>query len=780
MADIWMDVDVALAEVPVNLLPLIDDTDFKTREVAIAYNQAGMDLVWNFVTTAGAMTQTAVTPTTAGVYDWAHQGDGIYTIEIPASGGASINNDTEGFGWFTGYCTGVLPWRGPVIGFRAAALNDALIDGGDNLDVNTVQWLGTACATPTVAGVPEVDVTHIEGGTQTVSDLKDFADAGYDPATNKVQGVVLVDTCTANTDMRGTDSASLASVCTEVRLSELDAATAGKMANQVDEIRTDTEDIQTKIGVAGAGLTGIPWNAAWDAEVQSECADALVAYDPPTKAELDTAQGAVTLANGAHGGAAASITLADYTNFQGAAGSDRLLMIDTTIATLASQTSFTLTAGSADDNAYRNCTVVIEDVSTSAQKAIGVCSAYIGSTKTVTLKYDPGVFTMAITDKVYILAENSLKSTEANRQLDVTAAGKINGVVLVDTTTTNTDMRGTDSAALASALTTAQNDLDILTGVDGVTLATAQANYAPAKVSDLGVVQTADHTAAIADIPTVAEFNARTLLSADYVVATDTIAGVTTVTNLTNAPTNGDLTATMKASVNAEADTALADYDAPTKAELDSAFTEIKGATWSSLTDTLEHIRDKETDIETDTAEIGIAGAGLTNINLPDQTMNIVGNITGNLSGSVGSVTGHTPQTADHTANIAAILTDTGTTLENHLTDIKGTGFAKDTHSLPQCLTATGFSTLTTAQVNAEVVDALNVDTYAEPGQGVPPATATLMQKIGYLYKLMRNKITQTATETKVYNDAEDTVDQKATVSDDATTYTRGEFGSGP
>lgn len=41
-----------------------------------------------------------------------------------------------------------------------------------------------------------------------------------------------------------------------------------------------------------------------------------------------------------------------------------------------------------------------------------------------------------------------------------------------------------------------------------------------------------------------------------------------------------------------------------------------------------------------DTAEIGTAGAGLTNINLPNQTMDIVGNITGNLSGSVGSVSG--------------------------------------------------------------------------------------------------------------------------------------------
>lgn len=42
-----------------------------------------------------------------------------------------------------------------------------------------------------------------------------------------------------------------------------------------------------------------------------------------------------------------------------------------------------------------------------------------------------------------------------------------------------------------------------------------------------------------------------------------------------------------------------------------------------------------------DTTEIGVAGAGLTNINLPNQTMDIVGNITGNLSGSVGSVTGN-------------------------------------------------------------------------------------------------------------------------------------------
>lgn len=53
--------------------------------------------------------------------------------------------------------------------------------------------------------------------------------------------------------------------------------------------------------------------------------------------------------------------------------------------------------------------------------------------------------------------------------------------------------------------------------------------------------------------------------------------------------------------------------------------------------DTVDGIVDN---ILLDTAEIGTAGAGLTNIDLPDQTMNITGNLTGNVSGSVGSVTG--------------------------------------------------------------------------------------------------------------------------------------------
>ena len=94
MSTIWMDVDAALAEVPVNVMPLIDDTDFKSIESALAYNASGMALRWHFMTCAGAYTITDITPTTGGDYDWSAQGaDGIYTIEIPASGGASVNNN---------------------------------------------------------------------------------------------------------------------------------------------------------------------------------------------------------------------------------------------------------------------------------------------------------------------------------------------------------------------------------------------------------------------------------------------------------------------------------------------------------------------------------------------------------------------------------------------------------------------------------------------------------------------------------------------------------------
>jgi hypothetical protein len=67
----------------------------------------------------------------------------------------------------------------------------------------------------------------------------------------------------------------------------------------------------------------------------------------------------------------------------------------------------------------------------------------------------------------------------------------------------------------------------------------------------------------------------------------------------------------------------------------------------------------------------------------------------------------------------------------------------------------------------------------AEPGQGAPAVNADAMKKLDYLFKSWRNKKTQDATTWSLYNDAGAVVDQKATISDDGTTATIGEIGSG-
>ena len=161
-----------------------------------------------------------------------------------------------------------------TVSFIAAAfriMKAESVAGVPKADVDA--WLGTAAATPTVAGVPEVDVTHLGGAAQSATDLKDFADDGYDPATNKVEGVKLADTLTTYIgDTPQTGDA----------FARLGAPAGASVSADIAVIEGQTDDI----GAAGAGLTAVPWNAAWDAEVQSEVQDALDA------AVAEPAQGA--------------------------------------------------------------------------------------------------------------------------------------------------------------------------------------------------------------------------------------------------------------------------------------------------------------------------------------------------------------------------------------------------------------------------------------------------------------------------------------------------------
>jgi hypothetical protein len=357
MPDIYFDVDSALSEVPINILPLLDDTDFKSKEESVVYNAAGLDLIWNFVTTAGAMTQTAVTPTdTGGNYDWVNQGNGFYSIEIPASGGASINNDTEGVGWFSGVATGVLPWRGPTIGFRRAALNDLFIDGGTastnledffdgtgyaggtvKLGVDVVAISGDATAADNLEAATDGNTYNVGGGAvvaASVTGAVGSVTGAVGSVTGNVGGNVTgsvgsvasggitaasIATGAIDADALATDAvteiwagstapsaATIAdAVWDELSTGHTDAGKAGQQVwTDIDAILVDTAEI----GTAGAGLTAVPWNAAWDAEVESEVDDALgggtgtaltaipwnAAWDAEVESEVDDALGGGT------------------------------------------------------------------------------------------------------------------------------------------------------------------------------------------------------------------------------------------------------------------------------------------------------------------------------------------------------------------------------------------------------------------------------------------------------------------------------------------------------
>jgi hypothetical protein len=87
------------------------------------------------------------------------------------------------------------------------------------------------------------------------------------------------------------------------------------------------------------------------------------------------------------------------------------LLQSATISTLASQTSFTLSAGSTDDDAYQNAIAIIVDQSTSTQKTVVNISDYIGSTRTVTLNESPK-FTIATGDTVYVVATSKTTLTD--------------------------------------------------------------------------------------------------------------------------------------------------------------------------------------------------------------------------------------------------------------------------------------------------------------------------------------------------------------------------------
>jgi len=167
-----------------------------------------------------------------------------------------------------------------------------------------------------------------------------------------------------------------------------------------------------------------------------------------------------------------------------------------------------------------------------------------------------------------------------------------------------------------------------------------------------------------------------------------------------------------------------------------------------------------------------------------------VGSVTGavgSVTGAVGSVTGAVGSVAGNVdGNVSGQVESFGATavaqinteVDNALdTAIPGTPTAGSVNDvladLDAQLPASTISTVTTAEVNTEVLDVMVTDTFAEPSS-VPAATSSLKDKIGFIFTSIRNKRTQTATTQVLRNDGDAADICTTAVSDDTTTFIKG------
>jgi len=278
---------------------------------------------------------------------------------------------------------------------NGADINAILVDTNSLNDTKIPQTLNL-----TASGNIGIDWANVENPTTAV-----------DLSATDIQ---LCDTVTTNTDMRGTDSALLAAsaptnfgdLSITATTGRVDVASVAGTAQTANDNGADINAILTDTGTSiPATLSTIAGYI--DTEVVSIKS---VTDNLPDSGALTTLITHLTDIKGAtFSGATDSLEAirnrGDAAWTTGAGGTPPQLLQSTTIATLASQTNFTLTAGSADDGAYpAGSIVVVTDQTTSTQKAVGSVSSYTGGTKTVVLSADPGVFTMAVGDTVEIIA----------------------------------------------------------------------------------------------------------------------------------------------------------------------------------------------------------------------------------------------------------------------------------------------------------------------------------------------------------------------------------------
>gem|GEM_PF-1763607 len=494
--------------------PLIDDGDFKSREESIAYNEAGMEIDVILEKHDGTVTTTALTPTTSGDYDWAHTDQGYYELEIPASGGASYNNDTEGTLTVVGFVTGVLPFRSASYDIVPEKVWNSLVEGSDNLEVDAVQ---------------------LGGSTQSAEDLKDFADTGYDPSTHRAMADLraiigtelsetsagylaaaftkLFDVATpllvASDVMRGTDSAATAAKLLAYMqlLARSDAAITTDRATELGEINANqgsgagdyaaTTDSQEAIRDQGDSA----WTTATSVEVSDKTGFKLASDGMDSvvlPADIITAACINTGAFSADAFAADALVAATFAASSLDGKGDWNTVTPDVAGTASTLISNLETHG---DGAWATATGFSTLDAAGVRTAVGLASDNLDTQLSAISGYVdclPATLDGSTFDSIPDMATATNQATIAG-YID-TEIGAITDHL--------TDIKGTgfakDTHSLPQCLTaTGFSTLDAAGVRTAVGLASANLDTQ------------------LADLPTVAEFEARTLVSADYFVVGD-------------------------------------------------------------------------------------------------------------------------------------------------------------------------------------------------------------------------------------------------------------------
>jgi hypothetical protein len=133
-------------------------------------------------------------------------------------------------------------------------IRDSIVDDATRIDASALNTLAGHDPGETIMGATDTvaaNVTQIGGVVQSLTDLKDLIDTGYDPTTHKIAGVVLVDAVTILNGLAN-DIITAASINADAQLTPADIGDAVH-----DEVVEGTTTFRQMIRLFASALTGL-------------------------------------------------------------------------------------------------------------------------------------------------------------------------------------------------------------------------------------------------------------------------------------------------------------------------------------------------------------------------------------------------------------------------------------------------------------------------------------------------------------------------------------------